>query len=389
MAENVEMDGWNISSEDENTSTADITSVLTASDQTDTPVSDDTPAPDTLDDTHAERAAGAEDDAPKAEAKPETPADDPAKREPTAKERKGEAQARINAAVREQREAERRAAAKDEELAALRAELQAAKAGTPPAKPSPVALTDAQVASMPSWQQYQDDGKEWDEYARDHAAWLRAANTEAVESKIAEREQKIIERVRQEESERSFRQAREREYEEIRARHAAYVEQHPDVEEARKNLEDIDQTPFLAAIVNFHPSGPAVYHHWATHPAECKALSQIDTLPALMAAIRVSDDPVPLLAHVANTPGEIARLAAMAPEAALLHLGKMQSRLDGAKTGSPSVVPVTRAAAPIRPVVGGRSSGDRDDDGPVDESTDFSAWLKADSRRERRASAAH
>lgn len=377
----VEHDGWTIFANDGVTSESDITSALgaessPADDAPIAPVSDPAedapPAP-------VEAKDGMEPPAeePEAEAKPAE--DAKPKRELTAKEQKREAQARINAAVREQREAERLAAAKDAELAEAKRELEALKAG----KPSSAAqdATPAELATMPSWEAYQADGKGWDDYTRDKAKW----DLDTIEARIARREQEIVERVRKEEAERIEREGREKEYAEIKARHAAYLQAHPEVEDVRSNLDDIESTPFMAAIVNFHPKGPQVFHHWAQHPDECRALSQIDVAPALMTAIRTSDDPIPLLSHIANTPDEMARLLSLPADQALLSIGRLLSRLEGAKTGSPSAVPVTRATAPMRPVVGGRSSGDRDDE-PVTEATDFATWwAKDDAKQARKA----
>jgi hypothetical protein len=78
----------------------------------------------------------------------------------------------------------------------------------------------------------------------------------------------------------------------------------------------------------------------------------------MMDAVLSEEDPFPLLQYLAEHPTEFARFSGMPPRPALVALGKLAARLDGANNGSPSPPALsTSAPPPIQPLAGKRTSG--------------------------------
>ena len=145
---------------------------------------------------------------------------------------------------------------------------------------------------------------------------------------------------------------------------------------------DPSRPDFRMDVVRLHPKGPAVLKHWVDNPGELESLTRLnDRLThAMMISVKAQDDPVPLLSYLATHPQETDEIARLPRERALLALGAITTRLAGAVQAAPAPVApqITRAAAPIRPVGGTRTTGDATDlyDLPIED------FLKEKQRRE-------
>ena len=298
----------------------------------------------------------------------------PKKRKLTASERKAVLQAEFNSLTKQREDARRAFEAEERERAAKRA-------APPAATPADAAKIDP-VDGEPDWDQYEADGKLFSQYQKDHAAWLRKVITaEADERAIRAADARI-----------SAAQERDQAIASV-ARHEARVEQakatYPDFDEViEQNLADVEQTPFMRAVVLNHAKGLDLLYHLGQHPAEAQILAQLPMTRPIMDAVKEAADPIPILSYFATHPAEHDRIAHLDPPRQLLALGRLSAALSspGAKNGSPAVTPpVTHARPPIRPVgTRGSATASGDDDlefGPE--------WLQRENERDRQRQAAH
>lgn len=263
---------------------------------------------------------------------------DKGKKKTPAGQRIKELQAQLHAATRETREAERLAADRRRELEALDRAAEQRRA----------ALAEGQPAkdAEPTWAAYEEAGKSWDEYQKAFTTWMRADLAREQNERIAE-----ARRIADEEAKDRAHDARIRQVE----------LQHPDFEEkVLANLKDVPHTQFMQDVVHEHPAGAKVLLAMAEDRATALILSDITkraTNP-IMHVVRELEDPIPLLKYFASNVKEFDRLTHMQGASALVALGQVVARLDGANKGSPSPAPtITSAAPPIRPVAGQRGTG--------------------------------
>lgn len=361
----------------------------------------------TLGDTPAQEA-----DAPAPAAAPAQgtpPADQTAEKPSEGKpkrDRIGRLQAEVHQLTRAKYETRAEVEAAEARLKALRDEIATLEAkrpaptekptAAPPLSPQqqateaarPVHPDDAgTVGAEPLWEVYEDAGKAWSEYAKDWREWLERKTTARVAREVAD----ALEAREAKAREAAQRQA---EIDAEAAAEAAYQAQLDEIEQADPTFPDrakqtLAQFPydpsrpdFRMDVVRLHPKGPAVLKHWVDNPGELESLTRLnDRLThAMMISVRAQDDPVPLLSYLATHPQETEEIARLPRERALLALGAITTRLAGAVQAAPAPVApsITRAAAPIRPVGGTRTTGDATDlyDLPIED------FLKEKQRRE-------
>lgn len=354
----------------------------------------DAPAPPT-------QAAAPAQDAPPADPPAEKPAEGKPKRD-----RIGRLQAEVHQLTRTKYETRAELEAAEARLKTLRAEIAGLEAKRPapaPETPSPAAPPSPQqqaeaprpvhpddaaaIGAEPLWEAYEDQGKAWSEYAKDWREWLERKTSARVAREVADALEARDTKAKQD----AQRQA---EIDAEASAEAAYQAQLDEIEQADPTFptrakEVLAQYPydpsrpdFRMDVVRLHPKGPSVLKHWVDHPEELASLTrQNDKLThAMMITARAQDDPVPLLSYLATHPQETDAIARLPRERALLALGAITTRLAGAVQAAPAPVApqITRAAAPIRPVGGTRTTGDATDlyDLPIED------FLKEKQRRE-------
>ncbi|MCX6550052.1 MAG: hypothetical protein NTY02_03410, partial [Acidobacteria bacterium] len=212
----------------------------------------------------------------------------------------------------------------------------------------------------PDWDAYEEAGKTFSQFQKDHAAWLRKVITAEADARATRTADERISAER----ERAFAIAEVARQE---GRLDAVKVKYPDFDEVvSTNLSDVPQTPFMAAVVRNHPAGFDLLYHLGQHPAEAKILATLPMTRPIMDAVKESADPVGLLSYFANHPEDHDRIAHLDPPRQLLALGRLSAELSGsgAKNGSPGPTPpVTTAKPPIRPLGTTRSAPvSRDDD---------------------------
>ena len=233
-------------------------------------------------------AAEGEEPAPEPETPPETPAETPAK--------KGSPQARINQAVAKQREAERRMAAVEAELQALKAKLATPEPAPPP---EPAKAHDGPPK--------EEDYEKWEDYVRADVVY----NTR----------QEVL-RLQKEAEEKSAAEKRQQETQAVLAEHAKRVEK-----------------------------GRAAHADWE----EVVGNPRIKTSPPMEDSILYSPVGEEVMYYLGKNPDEAARIYALPPALALKEMGKVEARVEAAltKTGPAARGPAVRTPPPIVPVGGG------------------------------------
>jgi hypothetical protein len=364
-----EVDGWEVESSSAVQPTNEELADRLREDPVSAPASADAPEP--VDEDHDD--AVTDDDA--APATPETPK----RKKLTAAERKAVLQAEFNALTK-QREDARRAFEAEE---ADRQRRRTTREQAPPADATPRTPAEASKATPedgePDWDKYEEEGKPFSQYQKDHAAWLRKVITAEAEARANRTAEERISAERERAMAIAEVARQETRVEAARAKYPDFTEKIND------NLGDVPQTPFMAAVVKHHPMGMDLLYHLADHPAEAKILATLPMTRPMMDVVKASPDPTPLLSYWANHPEEHDRIAHLDPVSALLALGRLAAELSGpgAKTGSPGrTPPVTSAKPPIRPLGATRSaaaaSRDDDDDEPFGP-----AYVKRELERQR------
>lgn len=278
------------------------------------------------------------------------------KRKLTASERKAVLQAEFNALTKQREDARRAFDAEEAERAAKR--RQAPAASETPATPAAASKATPEDGE-PDWDQYEEAGKPFSQYQKDHSAWLRKVLTAEADVRAERKAGEIVSAER----ERAMAVADVARQE---ARLDAIKAKKPDFEErVAANLADVPQTPVMAAVVRNHPAGYELLDHLADHPAEAQILATFQWTRPMMDALKASPDPTPLLSYWANHPEDQARVAHLDPVSALMALGRLAAELSGpgANNGSPRQTSLTTAKPPIRPLGATRSATtDREDD---------------------------
>lgn len=371
-----EHDGWRVESASSGVLSSDeLTNRLKAA--VDTP-SDDAPMRAVETKPAADPAPAEKVDPDPATAQPEQKADEAKADEKDKPADRGtkrvqKIRSKIGEATFELRETERRIQAAKEELAALDQAKQT-RAASPQAQ-----------AGKPDWDKYQEEGKTYQQFMDDRDAWLAADVESRLDAKRAtdlKNEQQRLEHQRAEQMHSEVAHANGE-------RMSKAAQDHPDFNEVIQNVKDVTDlnAPFVYDVCLHHPQGAEVLYYLGQHPDEAQALVGLRshlTMP-MMDAVQASEDPIPLLSHLAKNPGEAARIAALPPSSALVALGRLMSQLEGASpAGSPPAAPaITQAAPPPSArVSGARNVGGAKTD-PFAMSTDqFSDYVREQNARD-------
>ena len=237
---------------------------------------------------------------------------------------------------------------------------------------------------MPMWGGsggYQEQGKEWDEFEKDQKAWFRSqlTRTRADAAHVVQQErQRLEERVLQERHAARDEAIRGQYSERLSAAHV----KHPDFEALASNLDDIDASPGMMGLFMLHPQGPELLYHLAQHPDEARVLAAPGALSEpILELARSSEDPTPLLSHLAQHEADLRKIAGLPPAHAYVALARLLARLEGAH-GSPSRASVSQATPPIRPVGGGSRSAGALQSADDDEEEFSAEWVARRNREE-------
>jgi hypothetical protein len=292
----------------------------------------------------------------------------PATEEPRKKsssDRNGELRARIAAETRAYHDARRAREFEQLEFQRIRQEReQFAKQQQP-----------APLPNKPSWAKYEEDGKSYEEFLDDRAAYDRLQTIAITRQEIAQREKAAYERARTSHQQQLVDQHADAHEKRV----SAAAAQHEDFHElVSKNLSDIPDNPFLVDVIQHHDQGAELLYHLAQHPDEARVLSTLEPSRPVADAIRMSDSPAALLSHFAQHPQELDRLSRMHPATALVALGELKAQIGAAKDGS-ARTEISNAKPPIRPVGGGRATAPKNSD-----DLPFSAeWIRRENQRDR------
>jgi hypothetical protein len=342
----VQVDGWSAESASYEPSTPEAMTAAISGTPAPETAETETPATDETSDDTAAASAETDDGQPRDEQGRFA-----GTKKRSATQRVAEEQAHIHAAVREKHETRRQLEAERAEIDRLRKEKETFAQAEQAAKDAP---------KKPTWAQFSEDGKTWDEYQDARDEWVRG------EAKAdAKRELETAQKTERERREADA--ARTRGEQEARA-HAERIakarESHPDFDEVLESLGELDehgepvtpQTPFLRDVVVKHEQGQEILYYFGKHPEHCAALASLPLTNSMMTAVRETESPTALLSWLATNPKDVRRIANLSPASALVALGRVTAQLDGAKTGSPPAASVTRAKPPIRPVGGSRGA---------------------------------
>lgn len=266
-----------------------------------------------------------------------TPDKDPARREPRAARRGLERRSehlrrRVDETTRELRETERLLEARRRELAGLgRRDRPATDAPTRPA--APVAEERPTRPRLPKWSEFEKAGKTWEDYEAAQAkydqdldqydvamaSYLQRTATRATDERLASTRISAVQ-------ERSA---------------AAHAERMQRFREANEDWRDIEadleglESPFLFDAIFHHDKGDEILAWCGRHRDLADELVELPLTNAMMAAVRSSSDPVPLLQYLAANPTETERIARLPYSPALKALGALEARLDGATADAP------------------------------------------------------
>lgn len=321
-------------------------------------------------------AAGKDRPAPPADegtpppAKADAKADAPKERAHPLKERHDELRAQIHSATRDKHRVLGDVQAAQERLNQLRAEsaveerrLADLRAGKPAAA-TPAAASTAEPAPaddpMPVWDGdggYDDQGKTWGEFQKDHAAWIqRDVERRAkaiVEAALKTRDQATTEDRARSEEEAAFLATDER--------HKRNVEQlikdKPDFLELAKSddFTQMPRTPMMTALIKLHDQGPDLLYHLAANPHVGYAFADLQLSRPMLDVLKESDALVDLVGWMADNRQEVERIASLSPSAQQKALFKVEFDLQqsGANKGSPGAAPRSTPKPPLPAKVGG------------------------------------
>jgi len=258
---------------------------------------------------------------------------------------------------------------------ALRRELAAPAPEVAPPWPQP----DPMQVPLPKWADYEEQGKTWDEYsdARDNALLRRAEHTATVkvrqqmEQEQAQRVDSVVEH--------TFRSTVEK------ARKA-----HPDFDEASAGLDAVPlnsaQGQLLRNLARHHPEGGEFLYQLGKRGELAEALANAPMHAANAFAAVMMDRDTNHVAFMASlSPETVAEVSAMPPASALVALTKLAAQAPRASGSPRSAPPISRAAAPIRPVGGGRNTAPAVDPDDLDFGPDYIQAANAREARERAA----
>jgi len=277
-------------------------------------------------------------------------------------------QAEISALTKLREDTRRAFEAEERERAARRL------APAEPAPKTPVATAEPD-GDAPTWEQYDADGKTFNEFQRDLTAHITARAvrdaTAAVQKDIHEGREAAQTYVRQEKWQQS-----------VAATRAA----HADFDTVIAEVADLE-IPFVNLLAQFHPDGPEIFYELGQAPELAEKLTDLQPTRPVMDALRFSEKPAALLLHLASLGApEMERLARLHPAAQIRALSVMEAAVTGAKHGSPGPARTTHANPPIQPVArGARTAGEAE---PLTQVRDFNTFFKranAEDDRRRRA----
>lgn len=299
-----------------------------------------------------------------------------AKGKTPASERVAQIRAQIDEVTRERYTVTRALEAERAELERLRQDkARLAPSPTPP--PAPAAPAPSDLGTKPTWKAFEAEGKTWDEYEDAKDTWIaQKARAEAL-AEIEAREAKAAQTRAQESQTQAETEAERAHRTRVEAAKAKYA----DFDTVAAQLDDVPLTPFLRDAIRLHPGGAELFYALAKNPEEALALAELPLTNAMMTALMESSNPVPLASYLAQHPDETQQIARKPPASALVALGKIVSRLEGASHGSPAPAPVVVSSAkpPLGRVGGSHSTGVSRSDTPPKE---FDAYVQWANKRE-------
>lgn len=297
---------------------------------------------------------------------------------------------RVDDATRELRETERLLEARRRELAGL--PRQDRPAGERPA--GTAARADAPPAErpkrprLPKWSEFEKAGKTWedyeaaqakydedlDQYDTAMASYLQSTATRATDERLASTR---------------LSAAQQRAHAAHTERMQRFRETHEDWREIEADLEGLE-SPFLFDAIFAHEKGDEILAWCGRHRDLADDLVDLPLTNAMMAAVRSSANPVPILQYLAEHPTETERIARLPYSPALKALGALEARLDGATADAPprgSSRDARRSpAAPPPSQRAGQRSGAPSRD-PHDESVDTYVQRRTREERDRKLAA--
>jgi len=225
---------------------------------------------------------------------------------------------RINQAIAKQRAAEAAAQQALARAQQLEAELAAARTvappapGLPPSAPEPAPAASPYAKPMPKREDIGTKYPTYEDYSEALAVWsAEEGERRGREAALQVEQDRVAEQQR-----RQFLEHQQTRATAHNERLTTFIASHPDFNTVLSNLQHIDVPRVVTDALIDSPTGPAILY------------------------------------HLANDLEQAERLSTLAPIDAIRAIGRLEARLgDAPDSGSPSgTPPVTRAAAPIKPV---------------------------------------
>lgn len=301
--------------------------------------------------------------APKAETKTaplETTPDETAPKKPGKMQvRHDELQARVHALTRDRLALSGQIEAEQRRLDELKAQADALAAGKAPAPADGVKAPASAVPAddqKPTWRAFEDAGKTFDEYEEARDAWQQRQHQRDIEAAIAKTQAKLDADRKAQADAAAQTDAHARSVATVQSHVQALSAEDPDIAAALQTDDflDMPRTPFLSALLTLHPAGKDVMRHLALNPADGYAFADLGPLSApMMEAFKATQDPVKLLAALANNPSKAQQIRQMGDYAAMRALIALETSAPDAKTGSSGAAPRQPSATPLPAKVGG------------------------------------
>lgn len=215
---------------------------------------------------------------PSPEAEASAPArDDQGRFAPAPKSKEGnpryDPRARIDELTRKNADALRRAEAAEAERETYRQKLEAYERGEGPKPKAPEPPTPAaETEEFPEWVEWsakpENDGKSYERYLRDAAAFDRAQEAKAAQAQTEQATR-----------EKAARDA----WQTYSERRAAFAAEHPDFESLiqRSPVSRLEMPPWIGYSIIHAEQGPALQYYLLQHPDDARRLASLDQVAAL------------------------------------------------------------------------------------------------------------
>jgi hypothetical protein len=234
-----------------------------------------------------------------------------------------------------------------QELEAARAELQELQAAR-----AAVFEAQRQQQHAPPPDQKKPESKDFETFEEYTEALTNWRGEQAERTAVAKVTEQIEQRFAHERA-RIDAERRDLETRQTYAQHQSRIEaaraSHPDFDEAVSQALDLPTNPMMDTHIIRSPLGGELMHYLATHPDECATIAELPAGPTLVA------------------------------------LGRLEARLETAKSGPVSSRPPTsKAQPPIKPVGGSSGSADDIPNGDVSLDEHVSFWNRKERESRRR-----